>query len=100
MIPHLNFAKGRKLPAINTHNNCSLTIGLTLVLTTFSIIWLYPNIVSGVSAAHQSQSQNTTTLTTGEFVERELVGDAVHRYQFSLLIYCIKKGRQLTFGFS
>ncbi|MEK7829815.1 MAG: tetratricopeptide repeat protein, partial [Acidobacteriota bacterium] len=41
----------------------------------------------GVSAAgypNQIQSQNLVTLSPGEIVERELSGDAVHLYQFSL----------------
>ncbi|MGH9799218.1 MAG: hypothetical protein ACRD82_02550, partial [Blastocatellia bacterium] len=73
ITPHLGSAKSWKLSAI-----------ASIVL---SIIWLYSVASTGVSAANsplQQQSQTTATLTAGEVVERELAGNAVHHYKFSL----------------
>jgi hypothetical protein len=87
MIPYLNSAKGQKRIAVKTRNNRSLAICLTITSTIILITWLHTISLIGVSAASYSiqfQSQNTNTLTPGEVIERELVGEVVHHYQFSL----------------
>lgn len=88
MIPYLNSAKCQKRIAVKTRNNRSLAICLTIISTIILITCkLHTISLIGVSAAsysNQFQSQNTNTLTPGEVIECELVGEVVHRYQFSL----------------
>ena len=98
MIPHLNSAKGRGLFALNVQIQHPLqksrvefgrlTIGLSLFIF-LSIFWLHLVFSATTSAASfpsttETLSQSATLLAPGEAVERDLSGDAVHQYRFSL----------------
>lgn len=98
MIPHLNSAKSLRLFALNVQIQHSLrkrrvefgrlTIGLSLLIF-LSILGLHVMFDTAASASNlqlttASFSQSATLLAPGEAVERELSGDAVHQYRFSL----------------
>lgn len=98
MIPHLKSAKGLKLFLLNVRMQHPLqirrvgfgrlTIGLSLLIF-ISIFWLHSAFGAKTSAANlplitENFTQTLTPLVPGEVVERELTGDTVHRYSFSL----------------
>ncbi len=99
MFPQKISAKVRELTAEHTHIDrrtlfiklCRYRALLNKSLSLTSIIllasWVYSANGIGASAAsysNQSLPQNAAILTIGDVVERELVGTATHRYQFSL----------------
>lgn len=99
MFPQKISAKVWELTAGHTHIDkrtllimlCRYRALLNKSLSLASIIllasWLYSANRIGASAAsysNQSLPQNAAVLTVGAVIERELVGTATHRYQFSL----------------